>query len=71
LVFDLSGNYKSSFGLPGTSLRSFNAPSGIAIDRQGKVLLVDTGNSRVMVFAPVEVDAPPAQPNDGESDPQE
>jgi DNA-binding beta-propeller fold protein YncE len=53
LVFSPAGEYRSSFGQFGVDDRGFTTPSGVAIDRQGNVLVVDTGNGRVMVFPPV------------------
>ncbi len=57
LVFDRSGQYQASFGQFGSEGNGFSAPSGVAVDEQGNVLVVDTGNSRLMVFPPL-VDGP-------------
>ena len=54
LVFDASGNYLASFGRFGADDAGFAAPSGVAIDEQGNILVVDTGNGRVMKFPPLD-----------------
>lgn len=54
LVFSQAGEYQASFGQFGADERSFSAPSGVKIDTDGNVLVVDTGNARVMVFPPVK-----------------
>ncbi|HET7088519.1 MAG TPA: flippase activity-associated protein Agl23 [Anaerolineae bacterium] len=54
LVFDASGNYLASFGRFGADDVGFTAPSGLAIDADGNILVVDTGNGRVMVFPPLD-----------------
>ena len=52
LVFDAAGNYLYSFGRLGADERGFSAPSGIEVDEEGQIVVVDTGNGRVMVFPP-------------------
>jgi DNA-binding beta-propeller fold protein YncE len=56
LIFDRQGQYQESFGQFGADNRGFSAPSGIAIDGKGNVLVVDTGNGRVMAFPPLGSD---------------
>jgi DNA-binding beta-propeller fold protein YncE len=38
----------------GSDERSFNTPSGIVVDAAGNVYVVDSGNHRVVKFAPVQ-----------------
>jgi DNA-binding beta-propeller fold protein YncE len=54
LVFNQTGEYQSAFGQFGADESGFSAPSGIEIDQDGNVLVVDTGNARIMVFPPAE-----------------
>lgn len=54
LIFDANGDYLAAFGRFGEDETSFAAPSGLAIDRAGNILLVDTGNNRIMVFPPLQ-----------------
>ncbi len=54
LVFDASGNYLASFGRFGADDAGFTAPSDLAIDADGNILVVDTGNGRVMIFPPLD-----------------
>jgi sugar lactone lactonase YvrE len=59
LVFGSTGEYLGAFGRLGSDDFSFSAPSGVAFDASGNVLVVDTGNNRVMVFPPLaEAEAP-------------
>ncbi|MGH2594264.1 MAG: hypothetical protein ACRDGG_12205 [Anaerolineae bacterium] len=53
-MFSPTGEYQAAFGRFGEDEFSFAAPSGVAIDDKGNVLVVDTGSHRVMVFPPVE-----------------
>ena len=54
LAFDASGHYLASFGRFGADDAGFAAPSGLAIDVDGNILVVDTGNGRVMKFPPLD-----------------
>jgi DNA-binding beta-propeller fold protein YncE len=51
LVFDAAGKYLFMFGTSGSDDYSFAFPSGIAADAQGRILIADAGNNRIMVFA--------------------
>jgi peptidylamidoglycolate lyase len=48
--FGADGRFVRQWGTKGTAAGQFNLPHGIAIDREGRVLVVDRGNKRVQVF---------------------
>jgi DNA-binding beta-propeller fold protein YncE len=50
LIFDLKGNFLSSFGSRGKGDGEFNYPTSISVDNEGKVYVVDTLNFRIQVF---------------------
>lgn len=50
--FNSEGRYLSEFGSFGTDNGRFNAPWGIAIDKESFVYITDTKNQRVQKFAP-------------------
>jgi DNA-binding beta-propeller fold protein YncE len=54
LVFDERGQFLASLGQYGTDDQGFQLPTGIAIDPQGYIYVADTGNHRVMKFAPLQ-----------------
>ncbi|MBC7232244.1 MAG: SBBP repeat-containing protein, partial [Chloroflexi bacterium] len=41
------------WGLYGSDSGSFNVPSGIAVDQEGNIYVTDSGNHRIMKFAPI------------------
>lgn len=47
---DASGDILAVWGQYGTDLASFNLPTGVAVDAQGRVYVSDAGNGRVLVF---------------------
>ena len=49
-VFSLDGQYLFDFGGPGGDPGKFNAPQGLAIDRQGQLYVADMLNARIQVF---------------------
>jgi hypothetical protein len=49
-VFDQLGNLLYYFGTRGEELGQFNLPSGMFIDRNDSVYIVDSYNSRVQEF---------------------
>src|SRR5439155_26721599 len=49
------------WGNRGNTLGQANVPYGIAVDREGFVYVVDSGNARVLKFAPVEGTQPAAR----------
>ncbi len=46
------GSFADARGQPGSSPGLFYGPRGLAVDREGNVLVVDTGNKRVQKFSP-------------------
>ena len=50
LKYTNDGKLLAVLGKPGTDLSSFNLPTGIAVDPQGGVVVVDSGNNRVLRF---------------------
>jgi len=52
-VFDIdSGSLKFAFGSAGEGNGQFGAPTGVAVDKQGNILVADWGNSRIQVGLP-------------------
>jgi len=49
-VLDPSGKVVLSWGKKGDQPGQFKYPSGIAVDEQGSVYVVDGGNGRIQVF---------------------
>ena len=43
--------YLRSFGRKGDKQGEFNFPAGIAFDKNGHIIVVDSGNHRVQVFS--------------------
>jgi DNA-binding beta-propeller fold protein YncE len=50
--FTASGELVQSWGQPGIEPGQFHLPHGIAVDRDGRVLVADRENDRVQVFSP-------------------
>lgn len=50
LTFTLGGRLVSSFGKKGISSNEFQGPTDIAVDKDGKIYIVDSLNRRVKVF---------------------
>lgn len=50
-VFDSLGNFVLAYGSEGSTPGQFDDPQGLAVDDQGRVLVVDRGNSHLQVFA--------------------
>ena len=48
--FDAAGHFLSQWGAPGSGPGEFDLPHGVALDRAGRVYVVDRGNSRVQLF---------------------
>jgi uncharacterized protein (TIGR03663 family) len=53
LVFDQSGEFVATFGEYGFDSKSFALPTGITVDGEGNVYVIDSANHRVMKFAPI------------------
>ncbi len=60
LVFSSDGKYLGSFGQydNGTSKTGFGLPSGIAVDQEGFIYVVDTVFGRILKYPPFEPTAP-------------
>jgi DNA-binding beta-propeller fold protein YncE len=52
LIFKPSFEFIRSFGSRGRQRGQFEDPSGIAIDREGNLIIADTGNHRIQRFLP-------------------
>lgn len=50
LQFETSGEFIQYWGDLGDNASTFNLPTGIAVDRDGGVWIVDSGNGRIMHF---------------------
>jgi sugar lactone lactonase YvrE len=63
LVFSQDGKYLGSFGQysNGTDNRGFGLPSGIAVDKDGYIYVVDTVFGRVLKYPPFKPAAPAAK----------
>lgn len=48
-VFDRDGAFKFCFGSNGEGNGQFNAPTGVAVDEKGNIVVADWGNSRIQV----------------------
>lgn len=48
--FDAAGQYVFEWGTKGSGPGQFNLPHGIAVDRNGRVLVCDRSNARLQVF---------------------
>ena len=53
LVFNPNGTYLGRFGNFGTDANNFGLPNGITIDAQDNVYIADSGNNRILKFAPI------------------
>jgi len=53
LVFDQDGEFVAIFGEYGFDSKSFSLPTGIAVDGDGNVYVIDSANHRVMKFGPI------------------
>jgi DNA-binding beta-propeller fold protein YncE len=51
-VFDPNGKFQYKFGSTGSGDGELNRPAGIAVEKNGNVIVVDSGNSRLQVFSP-------------------
>jgi len=52
-VFDINGNYLRGWGSKGTGNGQFNRPSGLIVDSDSNVYVVDGGNNRVQKFSSI------------------
>jgi DNA-binding beta-propeller fold protein YncE len=51
-VFDTDGKFLQKWGSTGSGDGQFVRPAGIAVEKSGNVIVVDSGNSRLQVFSP-------------------
>lgn len=51
-VFDLEGQYLTSFGQRGSGDGEFNFPTDLDVDSKGNIVVADSMNARVQVFDP-------------------
>lgn len=49
-VFDTSGRWLRSWGISGNAAGQFSAPLGVATDRQGRILVIQTYGSRSPIY---------------------
>ncbi len=54
LVYDQDGEFVATFGEYGFDRKTFSLPTGIAVDGEGDVYVIDSSNHRVMKFSPVK-----------------
>lgn len=57
LIFNQIGEYLGRFGRFGNDLSTFDLPTGLTVDAANDVYIVDTNNSRVLKFAPIDLSA--------------
>ena len=48
-MFDTDGNFRFRFGSPGSADGHFQSPSGVAVTRDGEIVVADTMNNRIQV----------------------
>ena len=51
-VFDSSGKFIEKWGATGSGDGELLRPAGIAVEKNGNVIVVDSGNNRLQVFSP-------------------
>ncbi len=54
-VFSVGAVFLGKWGTEGGGEGQFDYPTGIAVDRKGKVYVADTGKNRVVVYSVQEV----------------
>ena len=50
-MFDTDGNFRFRFGSPGSADGHFQSPSGVAVTRDGEIVVADTMNNRIQASA--------------------
>jgi len=53
LCFDDQGEFLTGWGDAGSAVTQLSLPTGLAFDGEGRLWVADTGNDRVMRFAPI------------------
>jgi len=48
----VGGEFVASYGEYGVDESRFSLPVGLAVDGSGRLIVADSGNHRIMVFAP-------------------
>lgn len=48
-VYNADGEFLFKFGSHGEGNGQFNAPTGVAVDSNGNIIVADWGNSRIQV----------------------
>lgn len=48
-VYNADGEFLFKFGSHGEGNGQFNAPTGVAVDANGNIIVADWGNSRIQV----------------------
>ena len=51
-VFDTGGNYITKFGATGSSDGELLRPAGLVVEKNGNIIVADSGNNRLQVFSP-------------------
>ena len=54
-VFNSEGEFLLKFGSNGEGNGQFNAPTGVAVDANGNIIVADWGNSRIQVRSEAEL----------------
>lgn len=54
-VFNTDGEFLLKFGSNGEGNGQFNAPTGVAVDVNGNIIVADWGNSRIQVSIKVSM----------------
>ncbi len=52
-VFDTNGHFLTKVGTTGSGDGQFKKPEHVSIDSEGILYVVDRGNARMQVFAPI------------------
>lgn len=50
-VYSADGEFLFKFGSHGEGNGQFNAPTGVAVDANGNIIVADWGNSRIQVMS--------------------
>jgi DNA-binding beta-propeller fold protein YncE len=51
-VFDSAGNFLRRWGKTGSGDGELMRPAGLAVEKNGNIIVVDSGNNRLQVFKP-------------------
>jgi sugar lactone lactonase YvrE len=53
IKYSNDGQVRAVWGIPGSDLTGMQLPTGIVVDPEGQVMVADSGNNRILFFAPV------------------